>query len=313
MRTLLKLSLLFCVIGLVGCNKDEDEPATGTGTGNGGGTNSPPTAVVFDNAPADGATGVSAPLTISWLTSVDAEGDAITYDIYLGTNQGNLTLASADQTGLSFSASVLELGATYYFKVDAKSGTHVTSSETRSFQASNTGTFTDTRDGQAYGTILIGNQVWMTENLKYNSSGSYSYNNTASNDATYGRLYEWSAVTGATPAGWHLPTDIEWKTLETELGMPAGDLNISDYSTPRGTNQGTQLKIGGSSNLNFPLAGYYSNGTYQALMNRTYLWVNTDAGGGNIFRRRLEANSSSCFRFTNPAGGFAVSIRLVKD
>lgn len=174
-------------------------------------------------------------------------------------------------------------------------------------------TFTDTRDGHEYGFIEIGTQTWMTENLVYVSSGSYSYNGVSSNDATYGRLYEWASVATAVPAGWHLPTDDEWKTLETALGMPAGDLNINDYGTSRGTDQGTQLKVGGSSGLDFPLAGYYDGSIYQALDDRTYLWVNTDAGGGNIFRRRLVTGDASCYRFTNAAGSFAISIRLVRD
>ncbi|NRA12277.1 MAG: hypothetical protein HRT57_10015 [Crocinitomicaceae bacterium] len=158
-------------------------------------------------------------------------------------------MVSSGQTGSTYTSGQLDLGTTYYFKVDAKSGTHVTSSETRSFNASTIGSFTDSRDSHVYETSLIGNQVWMTENLVYNSGGSYSYNNTASNDATYGRLYEWNSVSAATLVGWHLPTDNEWKTLETQLGMPAGDLNINDYGTSRGTDQGTQLKVGGG-NIN---------------------------------------------------------------
>ncbi len=95
--------------------------------------------------------------------------------------------------------------------------------------------------------------------------------------------------------------------------MPNSDLNINNYGTPRGTDQGTKLKQGGTSGLNFPLAGFRSGGSYSALNNRTYLWVDTDAGGGNIFRRRLVTSDPSCYRFTNPATGFAISVRLIQD
>lgn len=173
--------------------------------------------------------------------------------------------------------------------------------------------FTDSRDGEVYGTKRIGDQVWMTENLRYNGPASYSVDDNAANDATYGRLYEWPNVPENIPDGWHLASDNEWKTLEKQLGMSAEHLIISNYSTPRGTDQGTQLKEGGSSGLNFPLASYRADGSFHASGNKTYLWNLTDAGGGHIYRRRLVVSDPSCYRFTNPFGSFAISVRLVKD
>jgi uncharacterized protein (TIGR02145 family) len=98
-------------------------------------------------------------------------------------------------------------------------------------------------EGNSYKTIRIGTQVWMAENLKttrYNDgapipnvtgetewqklkSGGYCwYNNDASTfKETYGALYNWYAVTDSRkicPAGWHVPTFEDWKTLATYLG-----------------------------------------------------------------------------------------------
>ena len=78
--------------------------------------------------------------------------------------------------------------------------------------------FTDPRDGQVYPFKLIGTQVWMTKNLNYAAPGSWCYNDNASNCATYGRLYNWSAALTAAPPGWHLPSDAEWTTLRNFLG-----------------------------------------------------------------------------------------------
>lgn len=302
------LIFISCIILiLISCKKEDENPTPITTV------NSAPSAIAFNNAPAQGSTGISTPLSISWNAATDIDGDAISYSVYLGTNSSNLALVSTTQTSLTYTSSELELSTIYYLRVDAKAGIHTTPSETRSFTTSDKGLFTDVRDSQSYGTIKIGSQIWMSENLKYNSTGSYSYNNTASNDPIYGRLYEWAYVSLAIPNGWHLPTDSEWQTLETYLGMPSTDLNINNYSTSRGTDQGTKLKEGGSSGLDFPLAGFRSGGSYSALNNRTYLWVDTDAGGGNIFRRRLVISDPSCYRFTNPTGSFAISVRLVKD
>lgn len=103
-----------------------------------------------------------------------------------------------------------------------------------------TGTMTDI-DGNVYGTVRIGNQVWMVENLKttrfndgqeipvvsdafawgnLSSPGMCWGNNNAANKEPYGGLYNWYAVDTAklAPVGWHIPTEAEWKALAVYLG-----------------------------------------------------------------------------------------------
>ena len=54
-----------------------------------------------------------------------------------------------------------------------------------------------------------------------NTKGAWSYyNNDASNNAKYGKLYNWYAISKTTngnknvcPTGWHVPTDSEWNIL----------------------------------------------------------------------------------------------------
>ena len=96
-------------------------------------------------------------------------------------------------------------------------------------------------DGNVYHLVTIGTQIWMLENLrtsKYRNgdpiptgltnaewstttSGAYAiYNNDDANNTTYGKLYNWYAVADSRqlcPTGWHVPSDAEWKTLETYL------------------------------------------------------------------------------------------------
>ncbi len=111
-------------------------------------------------------------------------------------------------------------------------------------------TLTDARDGNTYRTVVIGDQCWMAENLRYlpavspitrralwkpwqrvqNNSRTqpyyyvYDYHGRRVNAAKatanyrhYGVLYNWPAALAACPAGWHLPTDEEWTQLVNYL------------------------------------------------------------------------------------------------
>ncbi len=161
----------------------------------------------------------------------------------------------------------------------------------------------------------------MGENLAWEApSGSFCYENVAANCATGGRLYNFDVAQNACPTGWHLSTDDEWKALETYLGMPAADLDLDDYTGVRGTDEGTSLKAGGDSGLDFPMTGYATtNGNTATLWDgltsgvvRTYIWTAT-TGGLGVYRRRIEQSDPHVYRFSNPSGGFAIVVRCVKD
>ena len=112
------------------------------------------------------------------------------------------------------------------------------------------GSFTDTRDGNTYATVTIGQQTWMAENLRYEGSIPLGYssdddtnplryypNNSSSNVQLYGYLYNWpaimngaessstspSGVQGICPDGWHVPSYGEWSRLNNTLGGTYGN------------------------------------------------------------------------------------------
>jgi len=95
-------------------------------------------------------------------------------------------------------------------------------------------------DGNIYSIVRLGSQVWMGENLKttkfkdgtaiplvtdntvwsnLTAPGYCWYSNNSANKDTYGALYNWYTVNTGNlcPAGWHVPIDADWATLENFL------------------------------------------------------------------------------------------------
>ena len=79
-------------------------------------------------------------------------------------------------------------------------------------------TVTDSRDGEVYDIEVIGDKIWMTENLRYRVTDSYCYDNSEENCEQKGRLYTWAAAQKACPEGWHLASETEWKSLAKAFG-----------------------------------------------------------------------------------------------
>ena len=148
-------------------------------------------------------------------------------------------------------------------------------------------TFTDSRDGNVYKTVTIGEQVWMAENLAYLPSvvgpatesftephyyvyGYDGTNVTAAKGTTnynkYGVLYNWPAALTACPEGWHLPSDAEWTQLEEYL--------IANGYNYDGTTTGNKIAIslasanGWSSSTNTGAIGN-TNTAYDAYRNKS--------------------------------------------
>ncbi len=84
------------------------------------------------NTPANAAAHVATQPTLSW-TASDPDGDALTYDVFLGLNS---TLSTPLVTGLTtptYVPAALDAGQTYYWKVRASDGTASATSSTNSF------------------------------------------------------------------------------------------------------------------------------------------------------------------------------------
>jgi len=70
---------------------------------------------------------------------------------------------------------------------------------------------TDTRDSKIYEAVLIGTQIWMAENLNYQTS-----------------YYDWFTANTICPSGWHLPSSDEWTNLTNFAGSTTKLMATSD-------------------------------------------------------------------------------------
>jgi uncharacterized protein (TIGR02145 family) len=200
----------------------------------------------------------------------------------------------------------------------------------------NYGQLTDPRDNKTYKTVIIGEQEWMAENLAYLPSVSprsqysfsvplyyiYGYQGTSVSEAKandnyniYGVLYNFPAALQSCPAGWHLPSDAEWKHLEMTLGMTQSQADSYDW---RGTNQGSQLKatsINGTNTSGFsalPGGRYVWVAQYFNRYGDGYWWCSTMDGDSFAWSRSLAAYSDKVERIS-PGRGFGLSVRCLRD
>jgi uncharacterized protein (TIGR02145 family) len=188
-------------------------------------------------------------------------------------------------------------------------------------------------DNNIYRTIEIGSQTWMAENLRttrYNDGskipnvtdnstwitlrdGAYRwYNNDGSTYKNlYGALYNWYTVkTGKLcPAGWHVPSDDEWKQLEMTLGMTkeeaesCGEFPGIDC---RGTDQGNQMKAtsGWSDWEGIPDKGTNTSG-FSALPAGESDWSGWSSGGPLVITGTTFRGAGICTTWwqSTPEGG----------
>jgi len=192
--------------------------------------------------------------------------------------------------------------------------------------------FADTRDGQSYETVLIGDQCWMAENLAYlpevspSSQGNntdpyyYVYNyqrsdvtiaKATANYQTYGVLYNWPSSLDACPDDWHLPADAEWIALTTYLG---GEGVAGGKMKETGTSHWNSPNTGATNSSGFTgLPGGYrdADGTF-GLGEFGFFWSSTEYSTPNAWYRHLSYNNDGAGR-NYPAKGFGFSVRCVRD
>ncbi len=212
------------------------------------------------------------------------------------------------------------------------------------------------QDGNVYTSVTVGTQVWLVENLnttKYKDGATiplvtgdtewgnlstpgycWVFNNQAAYGTIYGALYNWYAVnTGKLcPAGWHVPTDAEWTTLENYL--IANGFNYDETTTGNkiaksmaGTTQWSSSNTTGSigstdytSKRNssgfaaLPGGFRQSSGSFPMVFgaSEAYFWSSTENGADYARARYLLFNYVDLRKGSHyKTSGF--SVRCIKD
>lgn len=201
-----------------------------------------------------------------------------------------------------------------------------------------------TFDQHVYDVVEMGDQCWFAENLRSDTyrngdpipggltdeewasttSGAQTVYGEGTTDVLegsadevenlekYGRLYNWYAVNdprGLCPAGWHVPTDLEWKELVDTLGgvtsagtrmkatsfdeVPWDGLNLSGFTAvPSG---GRQASIG----------YYHGQGSIG-------YWWTSSVGSLTTWNHFMQSGCSDVFRGPNLLGN-GISVRCKRD
>ena len=217
-----------------------------------------------------------------------------------------------------------------------------------------TGSVTDI-DGNSYKTVKIGNQWWMAEDLRTKRYNDSSYiasvapppfdtswqhyttgaltNNINNLGIIIGRFYNFYAVTdhrGIAPKGWHIPSDIEWKTMEQTLGMSKQDADNTGW---RGTHEGEKLKVIQGTNggwTDFSSVWSTNESGFSALaggcrmfdgswgdpgQSATGFWWTSSLQNEQGFQacyRYLDYKNATVFRYYGPKT-YGFSVRCIKD
>lgn len=207
------------------------------------------------------------------------------------------------------------------------------------------GLIQDSRDGQYYKTVTVGNQTWMAQNLNYNYTVKHAqtdiiqHNNWCAgiNDketkygdcAKFGRLYTYAAASdsanivssketqGICPDGWHIPSYQEWKALGKTAnveGNPSGN-NPYEYSTRHLLDTSSiwknpyNIPLDNSFKFNVMPSGDILNG--YALQSDASFWALKVSS--SFYITSIAPDKFSINSVNNQSKSYAAAVRCVKD
>jgi uncharacterized protein (TIGR02145 family) len=150
-------------------------------------------------------------LNVSDISNAQISYSSNKTDGYYYLTFSNQNLSATQNFNFNVNYNNPEMGS-YSYGISAE----LTSSGICSNGFSPLGSYTDSRDGNIYKTVTIGNKVWFAENLRYNAPGSGVLPEYTCDG--FGRLYSWQLASTSCPSGWHLASYAEWNDLVAFAG-----------------------------------------------------------------------------------------------
>lgn len=220
---------------------------------------------------------------------------------------------------------------TYYIRAYATNGVGTGYGNPLSFK---TISATDI-DGNKYLAVAIGNQIWMTENLKVTrlndgstisnitdntawgntkSAGYCWYNNDMTTYKEFAPLYNWYAVSSGklAPQGWHIPSSSDWGTLINYLGGSTGaGGDLKDGNSLHWTS----YYNGGHSPCGFSAYGGGSRDNSGVFANNKvygYWWYAGENDANTAWSLKVEGISPRAYFQANNKS-YGLSVRCIKD
>ncbi|MBT1708761.1 hypothetical protein KK062_11025 [Fulvivirgaceae bacterium PWU5] len=275
------------------------------------------------------------------------------FDVYLDTQSPPVRVAE-HITDMKYAVHNLPYSTTYYWKIVAHNADGTTAESTvqnfrtKPRQGNPTGSFVDTRDGQTYQWVLLGDRKWMIHNLAYQPDpgdgySGYSYvfdestggkeyfvlGHDPENLRKYGYLYNWSGALnavdnpvitvpkqGVCPAGWAIPTSEQWADINPLLGGASGSdavvastIFYDTWSAASGK-ESSWLNVSGLSILP---SGMKIGGSIFEDTNAAFWLANMEAGKGSYIRYSYTPAKTIITIGSDPILQGAVSVRCVKD
>lgn len=175
----------------------------------------------------------------------------------------------------------------------------------------------DTRDGQVYRIVKIGNQWWMAENLNYETEQSYCYNDSAEYCAKYGRLYTSAAArlgcnsqwcSGICPDDWRLPRGKDLQNLTDLVGSYAISYRLK-------STYGWYNDLNGTDSYGFsalPAGVRDEKGVYDEIGKRALFWWINEYADLNVFNIYYDYSRTTTPVEVYNKKDYALSVRCVK-
>ncbi|MBN1187266.1 MAG: T9SS type A sorting domain-containing protein [Bacteroidales bacterium] len=160
-------------------------------------------------------------------------------------------------------------------------------------------------NGQTYATVVIGDQIWMAENLNLElQEGSWE-------NGEFSKLYPLDVNSRICPSGWHIPSYHDWLELSDYLG---GDELSGEKLKSNNTWYESDVQGNNISGFSALPGGFYipDSTLYYDRYFGGYWWSNTEYAEGEYVGCRLSFDSKEMTYYAIPQE-YGLSVRCIKD